>query len=194
MLEQEMLERPILEFESEYDERVRRWQELGDRLGFKQKKKTTHKGTRFDVIWWDDYNGKLNDERLWIPVVAIEVETAPTNKNFKGDILGFNTLKPLIGIIHMVKTNRYKAQKIKFDGFVEKVQYYIDSEAQERVVIFTDEDLRRIEKPILRPKKPRKPQRTQHKETKEVYCKYCGTENIKEANYCKKCGKKIRKK
>jgi len=189
-----MLERPVLEIQSEHEERVRRWEELGDRLGFKQKKKATHKGTRFDVIWWDDYNGKLKDERLWIPVVAIEVETVPTNKTYKGDILGFNILKPLIGIIHMVESKSYQTCGVKFDKMVKAVQDYIDYEAQERVVIFTDEDLEKTEKNTFKPKGEQPIKReAQHKDGR-ICCRYCGTKNIKEANYCKKCGKKISKK
>lgn len=70
-----------------------RWAKLGERLGFKVRKEFEEKGSRCDVVWRDDFGGKLVDESLWIPIVAIEIETTPVRKIYKGDILGFNTLK-----------------------------------------------------------------------------------------------------
>jgi len=121
-----------------------RWDKLGKALGFKTRKLKRHeeKGTLIDAIWWDDLGGKLIDEKLWIPAVAIEVEATPNRKPYKADILGFNTLKPLIGIIHMVKSKIGKG----FEAVQKSVQGYIDTEAQCRVIIFTDDDLERLEK------------------------------------------------
>lgn len=136
----EVVEKPT------HRDRKERWARLGDRLGFKVRKEFEEKGSRCDVVWRDNFGGKLVDESLWIPIIAIEIETQSVRKIFKGDILGFNTLKPMLGIIHMVKSG---ISDEEFRTLWKSVQLYIDTQAQVRVKIFTDQNLEDLERKAM---------------------------------------------
>lgn len=120
-----------------------RWAKLGERLGFRVRKEFEEKGSRCDVVWRDDFGGKLVDESLWIPLIAIEVETQSVRKIYKGDILGFNTLKPMLGIIHIVNS---VIPEEKLKTLLKSVQLYINTQAQVRTKIFLDENLEELER------------------------------------------------
>jgi hypothetical protein len=111
------------------------------------RKEFEEKGSRCDVVWRDDFGGKLVDESLWIPIIAIEVETTFVRKIYKGDILGFNTLKPLLGIIHIANS---EIPKEMLETLLKSVQRYIDTQAQGRATIFLDENLDELERKTIR--------------------------------------------
>jgi len=136
----EVIEKPT------HKDRKERWAKLGERLGFRVRKEFEEKGSRCDVVWRDDFRGKLVDESLWIPIIAIEVETSLVRKMYKGDILGFNTLKPMLGIIHIANS---KIPKEELETLLKSVQLYIDTQAQVRVRIFLDENLEDLERKAM---------------------------------------------
>ena len=126
-----------------HKDRKERWAKLGERLGFRVRKEFEEKASRCDVVWLYDFGGRLVDQALWIPLIAIEVETSTVRKIYKGDILGFNTLKPMLGIIHIANS---EIPDQELPTLLKSVQLYIDTQAQVRVKIFLDQNLEELER------------------------------------------------
>jgi len=116
----------------------------GKKLGFQIRREWPVTMGRIDLVWYQELPVVLPQlASNHIPIVAFEIETSwRTRKHLKGDILNFQILQPVIGII--VQQTGPDDDPRQVDGLVRNTRKYLQTLSKSSLMVWTDADIQSL--------------------------------------------------
>ena len=116
----------------------------GQKLGFLIRREWHVPMGRIDLVWYQELPVVLPQlASNHIPIVAFEIETSwRTRKHLKGDILNFQILQPVIGII--VQQTGPDDDPRQVDGLVRNTRKYLQTLSKSSLMVWTDADIQSL--------------------------------------------------